>query len=241
MNHQRILVVFAALLATVATARGQERFIFGTRSLAMGGTGVASSTDAAAAYANPAAFSLEESWDFTLPLLTLNLDTEGDFTAAADRINDDFSATSLADIQAALDNGTVTPEMRQTALQAFLYDIPGLDRPGEGITVRASLGPAFRFKNWGFSAIALAYAGLDPMLDLTQGLSLSQGGFPSAISSTPNNCGGDTFCQSFSADLVTASSGQLTQAQAEQLVYDAGINTLSGDPRARDILTRIVS
>jgi hypothetical protein len=206
----------------------------------MGGAVVAAADDASGALGNPATFAFEKGWDLTLPLLVLNIDVEGDILANADAINNDFSQFSLSSIQNGLNNGTITPAQRSAALDAFLYRIPNLGAPGEGFAARASLGPSLRFGSWGFSASAIAYAGLSPIVDLTQGLALGSGGFANAIPSTPNNCGGNTFCQNFAASLVTASGGAMTPQQSEQLVFDAGIGKLRSSSTARGILTKMV-
>jgi len=241
MRTRTWILLCVALGSSVFPAAAQERLVYGTRAQAMGGAVVAASNDATAALGNPAAFAFESGWDVMLPLLVLNVDVGGDILANADAINNDFSRFSLSNVQNGLNNGTITQAERSAALDAFLYRIPGLGAPGEGFAARASLGPALRFGNWGFSASAIAYAGLSPVVDLSQGLALGTGGFANAIPSTPNNCGGNTFCQNFAAGLVTASGGAMTSAQAEQLVFDAGIGKLRNSSTARGILTKIVT
>jgi len=219
----------------------QERLVYGTRAEAMGGSVVAASRDASAAFGNPAAFAFEPRWDLTFPILDLNVGIDGDLLANGDAIRNDFDRFSLSDIQTALDNGTVTPAQRAAVLDAFLYRVPALGDPGQGLSARVSLGPALRFGAWGLSASAFAYGGISPVVDLSTGLSLGSGGFAAAIPSTPDDCGGNSFCQGFAASLVTASGGSLTPAQSEQLVVDAGAGKLQGNSRARALLTRIVT
>ncbi|MBI3448893.1 MAG: conjugal transfer protein TraF [Acidobacteria bacterium] len=241
MRIPRWLGSLLLLAVTVMPAAAQERLVYGTRAEAMGGSVVASSRDASAAFGNPAAFAFEPRWDLTFPLLDLNVAIDGNVLATGDAIRNDFDKLSLSNIQTALNSGTVTPAQRAAALDAFLYRVPALGDPGQGLSARASLGPALRFGAWGVSASAFAYGGISPTIDLTTGLSLGTGGFAAAIPSTPDDCGGNAFCQGFAASLVTASGGSLTAAQSEQLVVDAGAGKLQGDSRARSLLTRIVT
>jgi len=239
---KKIWPILALLLSglTSTSAPAQEWPIYGTRALAMGGTAVAVSSDASASFANPAAFAFEPFWDLTFPLVTLTGDIHGAILASADAIQIDFDRSSLSATQSALDDGTVSQKQRADALDAFLFRIPRLGEPGQGVAVRATTGPAFRYKNWGISISAFGYGGISPVFDYSSGLSLGAGGFAAAVPATPNGCGSDVVCQNFAATLVTASGGALTSAQAEQLVFDAGIPRIEKDGRARKILEEMV-
>jgi len=240
-------VVVAALLLAAPCA-AQEYNPYGTRVFSMGGAAVCNVHDGTGAWANPAVLGVLPSWDFQFPVASVGVELDGDVIAEADQIADILydSGTDLATLVGDLGSSSMGAQeaARETLLNLFLYEVPDLDRPGEGFSAHAAGGPMLRFGNWGVSATGLAWAGVDPVLDYSAGLALGNGGLGAVIPTTAEACPpGDTFCTGFAGDLVQLSTqlgDPLTQAQAEQLVLDADLARLRNDTTAQQYLRDIV-
>jgi hypothetical protein len=242
-NALQVLARIATVLAIVwlgGAAWAQSRPIVGARNLAMGGTGVGSASDAVASYYNPAGMAFSHGWEIQVPLVAVEGEIEGDILDTISDINQHFAESDLTEIQARLDSGTATAEDLDTVLDVFLHELPSLDTTEDGALVRVAIGPAFRSKNWGVSAFVTGSGGVDALVDLTTGISLSSAGISGAIPDPvpADSCGNDPICLSFADDLVQETG--IDTARAEVLVATS-IDHLKEDPLAFAILTDIVN
>ncbi len=234
-----IVLVFVALVLT-GTVQAQNRYFVGARNLGMGNTGVASTTDAMSVHFNPAALAFARGWEVQLPLVTVDAEVEGDLFEKIDAIEDTFDGTTLRAIQERLNDGTGSLDDLERVLNAYLYQIKDLSLTSRnGGFVRGSAGPVGRWKNWGFALTALGNGGVDSMIDLENGLSLSSGGLTNAIPANPDACMSDPTCLEIAARVIDASGGSLDQARAETLVAAAGA-ALADDAAAEALLLKIV-
>lgn len=232
-------ILVLVIAATCGTAQAQSRVFVGARNVAMGGTGVGGSSDALAVHYNPAGMAFSQGWEVQVPL-TADAKSEENTLSTLDELRDLFEPDNLTEIQDRLNTGRATPDDLATVLSAFLGVLPDLDTTEDGAVVRAAFGPSFRWKNWGASLFYTGTGGIDTLVDLSVGLSLSTDGLPGAIPDpVPENaCGNNSICQSFADRLVRTTA--IDPPRAEVLVAASG-GELVGDPRAFEILRDIVS
>ena len=232
-----------ALLGTIGSAQAQQKLFFGTRHLGMGNTGVGGSVDGLAVHYNPAGMAFAGSWDIQLPLATIDLKMEGDLIARLDGIGDLSDSIENANIQERLNgNGPpVTSAELSEILSLYLYEVAALSDSGQGAILAGSVGPAFRWKNWGVSVSGLANGGAGVTIDLANGIALTSDTFQTAIPNPDPNgaCAMNPFCEGFATQLVTAGQGQLDLLRAEVIAAAAGAE-LQGNQVAQDLLIAIV-
>ena len=248
-------VVLICWLAATG-ARAQGRIIYGSRSMGMGGTGVASSIDATTIAYNPANLGFMTRTDFQFPLLSVDATLQGDLLSGVtgivdslDDLEDQFGTDDITAIVDLMENAS-TPMLRQQARQAtlelFLYGVAALDATGQGFTVRGITGPAYRYKNWAIGITGLVDVALDTSVDLQNGLSLSDLGFDAVVPLGEVNtaaCTGGSFCDTFAQSLAAGTAGavdMLDLEQARQLVLDSDPARLQGDPKAQAMLQAII-
>jgi len=226
----------------LGSAEAQQKIFFGTRHLGMGNTGIGGSADGLAVHYNPAGMAFSRSWDFELPLATIDLGLEGDLIAKLDRIGDLIDET--ASTQADLENGvTVQPADLGKYLGLYLYEVAGLADLTQGAAVQATAGPAFRWKNWGVSVSGFGNGGVSAEIDLANGIGLTPVDWDDVIPSDPAACQGSAFCLDFATQLFDATaplSKRLTMQQAELLANAAGTR-LEGSQVAQQFLIDIVT
>lgn len=252
MRSIRTLVVIGSLsLAGVTgSVQAQQKLFFGTRHLGMGNTGIGASADGLAVHYNPAGMAFSPSWDFELPLATIDFDMEGDLISRLDGIGDLSDAVEDANIQERLNgNGAaVSREEMAQLLGLYLYEVAELSGSTQGAELRGTAGPAFRWKNWGVSISGFADAGASATIDLTNGIALTSETFdiaipnpdPTGACSTEFSGSDLTFCESFAGDLEIAGMGELDDLQAEEIAAAAGAD-LQDSPVAQTLLLNIVS
>jgi hypothetical protein len=235
-----LLIVAIAVALHAAPALAQVRMMVGARNMGMGGTGVGSADDALAVHYNPAGMAFSQGWEFQFPLVSADAEVEGETLGNIDDLRSLFDESTLVEIQERLDRGDASLEDLVTALDAFIGELPDLATIDDGAAARAAVGPSYRRNHWGVSLFASSTGGLDALVDLSTGLSLSRGGIATAIPDPvePGACGGDPACLAY-ADELAQQTG-IDAPRAEVLVLAAGDN-IDEDPNALGILTDIVN
>jgi len=239
-----VTVIAAALsIGSFAPAEAQQKFFVGARHLGMGNTGVGGSSDGLAVHYNPAGMAFTPSWDFQLPLATVDVDLQGDLISRLDEIGDLSDSIESANIAERL-NGIGVPvtqaELSQY-LELYLYEVAELSQSDQGVVLQGSAGPAFRWKNWGVSLSVFGNGGAGATIDLSTGIALTSADFQTAIPNpVADACAGEPFCEGFATQLVAAGNGQLDQQRAEELAAAAGPQ-LQGNQVAQDLLLNIVT
>ena len=74
-------------------------------------------------------------------------------------------------------------------LGLYLYEVAELSGSSQGAVLQGTAGPAFRWKNWGFSYSVLGNGGVGATIDLNAGLALSALGFAGLPAAPANSCG----------------------------------------------------
>jgi hypothetical protein len=152
----------AALLA--AGSASAELFnLVGARYQAMGGAGVAVAEDSLAIYWNPGAMPFQDSWGMNLGLGG-NTSVEGNIIELLEQTIDDWDSLggTLDDVQA---GNSLTPAQVQSLIDFGVNGLAALDTHGKGVAVSADAELMGRFRGWGLSAISLANAGVQPIVD----------------------------------------------------------------------------
>ena len=235
----------ATLTLEPGTARAEEWLISGARHHGLGGAGVAAARGAQAAQWNPAALAFEPRiFEIEVPL-SFTLSAEGDLLENGARLANFVDGTDYDDVLDKIDAGqTLTEEELQQTLLFSTGVLPGFSERGQG---------GFGFVDGGLSlrlgGVVLSYrsqliAGIDPRLDPT-GLAFTDEDLAlGSIIATPEDRTGQ-FMNPGSAALASAlvaASGDLTQAQAEEIAFQAeqaGIDT--SDAGVQGFLTGLAS
>jgi hypothetical protein len=241
-RHALCLAVLTFVVAGPAHA-GPWNFV-GSRQQAMGGTGVAFTSDSTATYWNPANLAFQEGWGVTLPI-TLDGAVENQaltelsgLLVGFDRL--DAAAESLFACQPACPGIALTPQQAEAA-SALLVKFAGYGQSGENVHVNASLGLAGRYQAFGLSAMSLSAGTIFPNTDL-QNIALG-GAVLDLIGSAGGVFGSPADGALASAVLAAADPTLgLDAAEAGHLVYlleRSGANT--ADPRVRQLATGLVA
>jgi hypothetical protein len=229
----------AALLA--AGSASAELFnLVGARYQAMGGAGVAVAEDSLAIYWNPGAMPFQDSWGMNLGLGG-NASVEGNIIELLNQTIDDWDSLggTLDDVQA---GNSLTPAQVQSLIDFGVNGLAALDTHGKGVAVSADAELMGRFRGWGLSAISLANAGVQPIVDdVNLGLSVGPNAVQNVVGVGMDRSGqfsNDPDSQSLADEI--AGGAYWNQDQAEELVWlseQAGVNT--SNPGTRGILTGI--
>jgi hypothetical protein len=241
---RRILAAFflAAFALLAAGSAAAELFnLVGARYQGMGGAGVAVAEDSLAIYWNPGAMPFQDAWGVNFGVGG-NASVEGNILELLDRTIDQWNAlgNTLDDVQA---GGPLTEAQVEGLIDFAVNGLAALDTLGSGVAVSADAELMGRYRGWGLSAMALANAGVQPVVDdINLGFSVGADAVSNVVGGGVDRSGqfsNGPHSQSL-ADRINAVSAFWTQDQAEQLVWlseQAGVNTASG--RARDMLTEI--
>ncbi len=164
-----------------------------------------------------------------------------DTVEAVDTLADDLGNLDLASIRSQLDAGTpLSQSDLQLALKIVAEDLPALSEEGNGIILEAIGGPAAQVGRFGFGFFLSAHGGLETVIDLT-GLAFGDEGIAGFLGAGQDRSGQlSASGQSFADQL--ASGGNITQNQAEELVFQAeqgGVN--SSNPSSQNMLQNIVN
>jgi len=211
----------------------------------MGGAGVASTRGSAAIYWNPAALAFQKD-DGRPPFnigggFSVVLGAIGSTMSDLDRLAKDVQALDVAAIEAKFNSGTqlTEAELRQ-AVQIITLDLPALVGPGDGLILDAMAGPSAQWERFGFGVFATIHGGITANFDFSF-LAFGNQGITSAIGAGNDRSGQiSTDGQSLADQL--ASTGNVTQNQAEELVFQAEQSgAWSVDPATQDALNRLVN
>ncbi|MBW2274059.1 MAG: conjugal transfer protein TraF [Deltaproteobacteria bacterium] len=233
------LALAAVTLLAAGSASAELFNLVGARYQGMGGAGVAVAEDSLAIYWNPGAMPFQDSWGVNFGVGG-NASVEGNVIELLDETINDWDAlgSTLDDVQA---GNSLTSGQVQDLIDFAVNGLPALDTRGSGIAVSADAELMGRFRGWGLSAMSLANAGVQPVVDdLNLGLSVGANAVDNVVGSGMDRSGqfsNDPSSQSL-ADAIAASTTYWTQDQAEELVWQseqAGVNT--SKQRSRDMLT----
>ena len=231
------------LLFAVAAQAAPWSFV-GSRQQAMGGTGVAFTSDSTAIYWNPANLAFQKGWGVTLPV-TADGAIENEALTKLSGLLVGFDALDAA-TQNLLQCAPTCPGTPITAPQAqaisnLLVKFAAYGQSGENVHVNASLGLAGRYESFGLSAMSLSAGTIYPNTDLQN---IALGGAAVDLLDVGAGC-----CQApvngalASAVLAAADpSLGLDAAEAGHLVYlleQGGANT--ANPRIQQLATGLVS
>lgn len=247
-----ILVVVVACGLVPSFAVAQEMNFIGSDKKAMGGTGVAGTSDATATYWNPSRLLSEGGLDIRLSF-GLGAGVEGDVISKADNVKDTIDSINFDALKLDINSGNpMTNTEVQQLLDLALNDIPALAEEGEGIFANLDGGLFVRLpKITDSSAIGIhvrgqVYAGAEAIFDFTN-ISLSTDvnattqvdnlvGAGADRSAAFTNASSQALANSVAA-VFTAAGIAGAQNRAEELVYQAeraGVNT--GDPMVQDLV-----
>jgi hypothetical protein len=158
-----------------------------------------------------------------------------------DTLRRDVNALNFNNLAAKVGSGTplTTPELRQ-ALTIVGRDFPAVSTRGEGLLLDGAAGPALRVWRFGGGLFSFVRGGVATHSDL-ENLGLGPGVLGGAV-----GAGSDRSAQIGAAGQTLADSlaatGNLSQNQAEELVFQAeqgGVN--AADPASRNALTSFVN
>lgn len=250
MNTRRLRparAIVCAVLSCVglsSSAAASPWNFVGARQQAMGGAGVAHTSDSTANYWNPANLAFQKGWGVHLPI-TASGSIEND---ALQRLSEMLVAYDQLDAtaQSVFECAPVCPGVPLTNIQSFgiaslLGQFAAYGTRGENVHVGAALGLAGRVGSFGFSALSISDGAVFPNTDITN---VALGGIAVDLLGT---------CATVPADCATpvnvtlgdqvalASAGGLTQQEGGHLVFlleQAGADT--NDPRVQQLATGLV-
>lgn len=234
--ERRVLLALglAAALLAAPPASAELFNLVGARYQGMGGAGVAVAEDSLAIYWNPGAMAFDDSWGVNFGFGG-NASVEGNILEILDRTIDQWDGLggTLDDVQA---GNNLTPAQVQSLIDFAVNGLAALDTQGKGLAVSADAELMGRYRGWGFSAMALANAGVQPFVDdINLGLSVGVNAVDNVVGAGNDRSGQFQNISSQSlADQITGTSAYWSQNQAEELVWlseQAGVNTSDGDSR----------
>ncbi|MHC4606554.1 MAG: conjugal transfer protein TraF [Planctomycetota bacterium] len=184
--HRSITAIAAVVfvLAAASGAAAQEWQSSDVRSEAMGGATVAQTTNITSSYANPAVLATDAEAPFEFYEAAFGLTgygftdvaLEGDVIGKVDTIVDLYNelggGTGFKTVQDDFNAGTHTAQDLQDAMD-LIYAVGNIDEEGLGVMGHLGGGFDMRLGSFGFFYRDVVYAGLDPFLDFTQLVSLT--------------------------------------------------------------------
>lgn len=222
----RLSTLLFACFCIVTEVHSEEFAVIGSRQMGMGGAGVAVTRGAMGSYWNPAGFAppketrVDTFWDLAIPA-SVNAAAVGSVLDDLDDIADlSGEIGDFNDLEDTLDDpGTQLNDAELQRILRLVDELNGIGGGGTGLVTNSSVGVAARVWYFGFSALALAYAGGVTEVDLNN-LALGDEGLTGAIGggndrSGQLSAGGQTFADSLAAQ------GLATQNQAEEIVFQA--------------------
>ncbi len=247
-----LLLVLFFILSYQAAA--EDWPIYGSRSMGMGGAGVASARGSGSIYWNPAALGRsagkrgksghikdEERSIFDMAGgLSLNFILAGDVIEDVNTLRKDVETLDFDALEDSINSGTpLSEEDLQTLLRIVTEGIPALNKPDEGLLVNTIMGPTFRLSRFGLGFFNTTHGAITPVVDL-ENIGIGNAGFDGVLGPGQDRSGQlSSDGQTLADDL--ASTGSLTQNQAEELVYQAEVGGIdTSDPAVQDIVNTVV-
>ena len=227
-----LITLCAVGLVVAGVAHAGPWAFVGSRQQAMGGAGVATTSDSTANYWNPANLAFQKGWGVALPI-TADASIENNALEKLSELLLGFDELSQ-NAQEFINCPTCGPPPspgEADAIVDLLGQFVDYGQGGEAVHVNASVGLAGRYQNFGFSALSLTTGTVFPNTDLdnislgAEIADLVQAGTPAL----PNNIQ--------LRDAVRDNSPFLNQDQANQLVLlfeQNGVDT--SDPRAQQLV-----
>lgn len=245
LTHALTLLITIAASTIVGGAASAAPWNFvGARQQAMGGAGVANTSDSTSTYWNPANLAFQKGWGVNLPV-TLNGAIENHALEQLSNMlvaYDELDATAKYTFQCAPNCGGIAFGPDQVSrIAALLAAFARYGTTGQNVHVGAALGLAGRYENFGFSATSLTTGSVFPNTDLGN---LGLGAVVQDILSPGAGC-----CQAPAnvalgnqvAALTNGQTYQLTNQQGGHLVYlleQAGADT--SDARVQQLALGLV-